>query len=116
MCLISKLTDSLCELKRQIRRRTNIIRPGSYEAPLLYQVKAKQLIGHLKDYTSVSWNAKDEMVVSGKPLPRSNISVLVNDIIGKVKHEVDPVGRKSNNLVKLNVLAVSLKMLKSRES
>ena len=35
------------------------------------------------------------MVVDGTTLPGSNISVLVNDIIRKVKHEVDPVGRKS---------------------
>ena len=35
------------------------------------------------------------MVVDGKTLPGSNISVLVNDIIRKPKHEVDPVGRES---------------------
>ena len=35
------------------------------------------------------------MVVDGKTLPGSNISVLVNDIIRKAKHEVDPVERKS---------------------
>ena len=50
---------------------------------------------HLKDNTGVSWNAKGEMVVDGKTVPGSNISVLVNDIIRKAKHEVDPVGRKS---------------------
>ena len=60
-----------------------------------YQVKAKRLIGHLKDYTLVSWNAQGEMVVDGKTLMGSNISILVNDIIRKAKHEVDPVGRKS---------------------
>ena len=43
----------------------------------------------------VSWNAKGEMVVDGKTLPGSNISVLVNDIISKAKHEVNSVGRKS---------------------
>ena len=63
--------------------------------PKAYQFKAKKLIGHLKDYTGVSWNAKDEMVVDWKTLPGSTMSVLVNDIIGKAKHEVDPVGRKS---------------------
>ena len=63
--------------------------------PKAYQVRAKKLIGHLKDYTGVSWNAKGEMVVDVKTLPGSNISVLVNDIIRKAKHEVDPVGRKS---------------------
>ena len=35
------------------------------------------------------------MVVDGKTLSGSNISVLVNDIIRKAKHEIDPVGRKS---------------------
>ena len=35
------------------------------------------------------------MVVDGNTLPGSNISVLVNDIIRKAKHEVDAVGRKS---------------------
>ena len=35
------------------------------------------------------------MVVDGKTLLSSNISVLVNDIMWKAKHEVDPVGRKS---------------------
>ena len=63
--------------------------------PKAYQVRAKQLIGNLKDYTDVSWNAKGEMVVDGKTLPGSNMSVLVNYIIRKAKHEVDPVGRKS---------------------
>ena len=60
-----------------------------------YRVRAKQLIGHLKDYTDVSWNAKGEMVVNEKTLPGSNISVLVNDTMRKAKHEVGPVGRKS---------------------
>ena len=58
-----------------------------------HQVRANKLIGHLKDYTAVSWNAKDEMIVEGKTLHGSNISVLVNDIIRKDKHEVDPVVR-----------------------
>ena len=35
------------------------------------------------------------MVIDGKTLPGTNITVLVNDIIRKAKHEVDPVGRKS---------------------
>ena len=34
--------------------------------PKAYQVRAKQLIGHLTDYTGVSWNTKGEMVVDGK--------------------------------------------------
>ena len=38
------------------------------------------------------------MVVDGKTLPGSNISVLVNDIIRKAKHEVDPVGRIIGNV------------------
>ena len=63
--------------------------------PRTYQTRAKKLIGHLKDYAGVSWNSKGEMVVDGKTLPGSNISVLVNDIIRKAKHEVDPVGKKS---------------------
>ena len=86
--------------------------------PRTYQAKAKTLIGYLKDYTGVSWNAKGEMVIDGNTLPGSNITVLVNDIIRKAKHEVDPVGRRlwSNNLFKLNFLAVSSEMLKSRES
>ena len=63
--------------------------------PKAYQVRAKKLIGHLKDYTGVSWNAKGEMVVDGKTLRGSNISVLVTDIIRKAKHEDDPVERKS---------------------
>ena len=58
-------------------------------------MERKKLIEHRKDYTSVSWNAKGEMVVDGKILPGSNISVLVNDIIRKAKHEVDQVERKS---------------------
>ena len=63
--------------------------------PRTYQARAKKLIGHLKDYTGVIWNANGEMVVDGKTLSGSNISVLINDIIRKVKHEVDPVERKS---------------------
>ena len=35
------------------------------------------------------------MVIDGKTLPGSNITVLVNDIIRKAKHEVDPVVRNS---------------------
>ena len=58
------------------------------------------------------------MIVDGKTLPGSNISVLVNDIIRKAKHEVDPVGRKSvaEQLSILNFFAISLEILKSRES
>ena len=41
--------------------------------PRTYQARAKKLIGHLKDYTDVSWNAKGEMVVDEKTLPGSNI-------------------------------------------
>ena len=63
--------------------------------PRTYQARAKKLIGHLKDYTGVSWNAKGEMVVDCKTLPASNITVLANDIIRKAKHEVNLVGRKS---------------------
>ena len=63
--------------------------------PRTYQALAKKLIGHQTDYTGVSWNTKGEMVVDRKTLPGSNISVLVNDIIRKAKHEVDPVGKKS---------------------
>ena len=63
--------------------------------PMAYQVRGKKLVGHLKDYTGVSWNTKGEMVDDGKTLPCSNMSVLVNDIIRKAKHEVNPVGRKS---------------------
>ena len=86
--------------------------------PKVYQVRAKTLIGHLKDYTGLSQNANSEMVVDGKTLPGSNISVFVNDIIRKAKHEVDPVGRKSlvEQLSKTEVPQVSLEMLKSRES
>ena len=58
--------------------------------PRTYQAIAKKLIGRLKDYTGVSWNAEGEMVIDGKTLPGSNITVLVNDIIRKTKHEVDP--------------------------
>ena len=35
------------------------------------------------------------MVIDGKILPSSNITVLVNDIVKKAKHEFDPVGRNS---------------------
>ena len=63
--------------------------------PRTYQAREKKLIGEIKDYTGVSWNVKDEMVIDGKTLSGSNITVLVNDIIRKAKHEVDPVGRKS---------------------
>ena len=59
--------------------------------PRTYQARAKIL----KDYTGVSWNAKGEMVIDGKTLPGSNITVLVNDLIRKAKQEVNPVGRKS---------------------
>ena len=62
--------------------------------PRTYQARAEKLRGHLTGYTSVSWKAKAEMVVDGKTLPVSNITVLVNDIIRKAKHEVDPVGGK----------------------
>ena len=53
--------------------------------PYAYHVRAKKLIGHLTDHTAVSWNAKGEMIVDGKTLPGSDISVLVNDIIRKAK-------------------------------
>ena len=38
--------------------------------PKTYQGKAKKLIAHLKDYTSVTWNNNREMhVVDGKSIP-----------------------------------------------
>ena len=60
-----------------------------------YQARANKIIGHLKDYTGVSWNAESEMIIDGKTLPGSNMAVLVNDIIRKAKRKVDPVGGKS---------------------
>ena len=86
--------------------------------PRTYQATAKKLIWRLKDFAGISWNAKGEMVVDGKNLPVSNLSVLVKDIIRKAKHEVIQLEESlsSNILVKLNFLAVSSKMLKSRES
>ena len=63
--------------------------------PRTYQPRAKKLICHLEDYTGVSWNAKGEMVIDGKSLPGSNITLLVKVIISKAKHEVDSVERKS---------------------
>ena len=73
----------------------------------------KKLIGHLNEYMDGSWNAKGEMVIDGKTLPGSDITVLVIDMIRKAKHEVGPVGRKS---LKLNLVAVSSEILKSWES
>ena len=35
------------------------------------------------------------MVVDGKNVPDTNIAVLVNDILRKARHEIDPVGRKA---------------------
>ena len=35
------------------------------------------------------------MVVDGKSLPHTNITVLVNDILRKARHEIDPVGRNA---------------------
>ena len=85
--------------------------------PRTYQAGAKKLIGHLKDYTGVSWDAKGEMVIDGKTLPGSNITVLVNDIIRKANTKSMQLEKSisSNNLVKLNFLAVSSEMLKSCE-
>ena len=34
------------------------------------------------------------MVVDGKSVPDTNITVLVNDILRKARHEIDLVGRK----------------------
>lgn len=57
----------------------------------LYQGKAKQLTAHLKDNTSVNWNNNEEMIVDGKRVVNTNITVLVNNILHKARHEVDPV-------------------------
>ena len=35
------------------------------------------------------------MVVDGKSVPDTNITVLVNDILRKAQHEIDPAGRKA---------------------
>ena len=63
--------------------------------PKLYQGIVKQLIAHLKDNTNVTWNNNGEMVVDSKSAPHTNIIVLVNRILYKVRHEVDPVERKA---------------------
>ena len=83
--VVITLPASVEEKEAEKMTQDRIIKNG----PKAYQVRAKKLIGHLKDYTGVSWNAKGEIVVDGKTLPDSNISVLVNDIIRKAKHEVD---------------------------
>ena len=43
----------------------------------------------------VTWNNNGEMVVDGKSVPDTNITVLVNDILRKARHKIDPVGRKA---------------------
>ena len=35
------------------------------------------------------------MVVDGKSVPATNITVLVNDVLRKAGHEIDPVGRNA---------------------
>ena len=63
--------------------------------PKIYQAKAKKLIAHFKDYTGVPWNNNGEMVVDGKRMPDTSITVLVNDILRKARHEIDWVARKA---------------------
>ena len=63
--------------------------------PKTYHAKAKKLITHLKDYTGVTWNNNGKMVVDGKSVPDTNITVLVNNILRKARHEIDPVGRNA---------------------
>ena len=63
--------------------------------PKTYQAKAKKLMANLKDYTRVTWNNNGEMVVGGKRVPDTNITILVNDILRKARHEIDSVGRKA---------------------
>ena len=48
------------------------------KVPKTYRGKAKKLIAHLKDYTGITWNNNGEMIVGGKSVPDSNITVLVN--------------------------------------
>ena len=43
----------------------------------------------------VTWNNNREMVVDDKSVPGTNITVLVNDVLRKAQHEIDPVGRKA---------------------
>ena len=59
---------------------------------------------------------KGEIIVVEKTLPGSNNTVIVNDVIRKAKHDVDPVGRKSlvEQLSKTEFLAVFSEMPKSR--
>ena len=56
-----------------------------------YKAKAKKLITHLKDYTCATWKNNEGMVVDGKSVPDTKITVLVNDILCKARHEIDPV-------------------------
>ena len=53
----------------------------------------------MEDYTGVTWKtirvSLGEMVVHGKSVPDTNITVLVNDILRKARHEMDSVGRKT---------------------
>ena len=88
--------------------------------PKTYQARAKKLIGYLKDYTTrVSVGTRKVKWSSMEKLPGSNITILVNDIIMKAKNTKSIQLEESlsfNNLVKLNFLAVSSPLLKSRES
>ena len=58
--------------------------------PKTYQAKAKNLIAHLKPYTGVTRNNNGEMVVDGKSVHDTNITVLVNYILRKARHEIYP--------------------------
>ena len=55
----------------------------------------KKLIAHLKDYTNVTWNNNEQMVVDGKSGPDTNTAVSVNDILPKARHAIDLVRRKA---------------------
>ena len=60
-----------------------------------YLAEARKLIVHLKEYTCVTWSNNEEMIVDGKSVPETNVTVLVNDILRKARHEIDPVGGKA---------------------
>ena len=45
--------------------------------------------------TNITWNVNGEMVLDDKSVPGTYITVHVNDILRKARHEIDPVGIKA---------------------
>ena len=73
--------------------------------PKTMQRKAQLLIKRLQQNPHIQWNRKGEMIFRDSPLPNSNVSDLINDLLRHRKNNTEPLGWQllADHLSEMNV-------------